>query len=201
MDAGLLTMGGPRAFQSDDTRREEVCRDLIAAAYQQGTFLLSSGEESQHYFDKYLFETRPTILRRLASLMAEMVPPDVDRLVGCELGGVPLTVALSLETGIPYVVIRDLASARRVPARVVGEIHADEKVLIIEDVVATGARAVETVDYIRKFEVDVAGVLTVVDRQQGGGDRIIQAGSSLRALLELDLDRLESMSGSLPSED
>lgn len=199
MDADLLlTKGGPRAFQSDDTRRQEVCRDLIAAAYQQGNFLLSSGEESGFYFDKYLFETRPTILRRLASLMAELVPPDIDRLVGCELGGVPLTVAMALETGIPYVVIRGTAS-NRAPDRVVGEIHADEKVLIVEDVVATGTRAAEAVAHIRGLGVEVAGVLAVMDRQQGGAEHILDAGSTFHALL--DLSDIESASGPMSSKE
>ena len=60
---------------SREQRITELGRDLLSAAYLRGSFVLRSGRTSNYYFDKYLFETKPSILRRLASFMAELVPP------------------------------------------------------------------------------------------------------------------------------
>src|SRR6266540_2530923 len=91
---------------SREQRLAELRRDLVNAACLHGEFVLSSGVESTVYFDKYLFETKPGVLRRTANLLAELVPPEADRLAGSELGGVPLATAVALETGLPFLILR-----------------------------------------------------------------------------------------------
>ena len=91
---------------SREQRITELGRDLLSAAYLRGSFVLRSGRTSNYYFDKYLFETKPSILRRLAAFMAELVPPGTDRIAGPELGAVALATALSLEMGLPFVIVK-----------------------------------------------------------------------------------------------
>ena len=43
----------------------ELRADIVRAAYVEGDFVLADGLRTNYYFDKYLFETRPAILRRL----------------------------------------------------------------------------------------------------------------------------------------
>ena len=74
--------------------------------------MLRSGITSNYYFDKYLFETKPNLLRRVASFLAELVPQGTDRLAGPELGGVALATAVSLDLGLPFVIVRILDPAR-----------------------------------------------------------------------------------------
>lgn len=183
--ADFLAAAGLGGFQSNETRRLEVGRDIMAAAYQRGNFLLSSGEPSRFYFDKYLFETKPTILRRLASLMAELVPANVDRLVGPALGGVPLAVAIALETGLPFVVLRSAEVGHRGGTHVVGELHPGERVLIVEDVIATGTQAMEAILDLRRMGADVACVLAVLDREQGAHERITELSCPFQTLFRL----------------
>src|SRR3954465_9283713 len=85
---------------------EVLGRDLVDAAVLRGDFLLRSGQRSSYYIDKYLFTTRPELLRRIARALAALVPAGVDRLAGTVLGAVPLATALSLETGLPMVMVR-----------------------------------------------------------------------------------------------
>ncbi|MBI4491202.1 MAG: hypothetical protein HY690_00200, partial [Chloroflexi bacterium] len=60
---------------SRERRLAELGQDLVHAAYLRGNFVLRSGLTSNYYFDKYLFETKPSVLRRLAAFMADLVPP------------------------------------------------------------------------------------------------------------------------------
>src|SRR5579864_3727428 len=91
---------------SSTSNDEALGRDLVAAAVLRGDFLLRSGQRSSYYIDKYLFTTQPDLLRRLSSALADLVPSAVDRLAGPALGAVPLVTALSLQTGLPFVIVR-----------------------------------------------------------------------------------------------
>lgn len=179
-----LSVGDPAALQSPAERRDELARDLVAAAYLRGSFVLSSGKPSSYYVDKYLFATKPTVLRRLASLLAERVP-DVDRIAGPELGAVPITAALSLETGIPFVIVRKVPKAYGTAAGIEGELHAGERVLLVEDVVSTAAQALGAAAVLKDAGATVSGVLAVVDREQGGAEAVVGAGMPFDALFRL----------------
>ncbi|MGH3354944.1 MAG: orotate phosphoribosyltransferase, partial [Nocardioidaceae bacterium] len=181
----VLAGPGTHPFQDSDERRDEVARDIVAASHLRGRFVLSSGQASDFYFDKYLFSTKPTVLRRLASLMAARIPPHVDRVAGAELGAVPIAAALSLETGLPFVVVRKNPKPHGTRTTVEGELHQAERVLLVEDVVTTGAQALRAAGTLADLGADVVRVLAVVDREQGGGKTVAAAGLSFDALFRL----------------
>ena len=86
--------------------RRQLARRLQASCGLTGHFVLRSGEVSDFYFDKYLFEAVPELLDAVAELASPLVPDGTEILAGLELGGVPISTALSLRTGIPQVLVR-----------------------------------------------------------------------------------------------
>ncbi len=173
---------------SRDRLRGEVASDLVAASYLRGDFTLSSGERTSFYFDKYLFETKPTILRRVADMLAEQVSPDVERLAATEGGGVALAAAVSLATGLSFVIIRRSAEAGAPPVR--GELHAGERVVLVEDVVSLGNQALTSIARLTELGATVTGVIAVIDREAGGRTALESAGhhyAPLFTLSELDV--------------
>lgn len=52
----------------------ELRTDIVRAAYVEGDFMLTGGLRRSYYFDKYLFETQPALLRRLSRFLADLVP-------------------------------------------------------------------------------------------------------------------------------
>ena len=181
--------GGP--FEQPRAQRlRELASDIAGAAYLRGDFVLSSGTRSDYYFDKYLFETKPSILRRVASLLTELIPADVDRLAGPELGSVALATALSLESGLPFVIVRKGGREYDSSRLVEGELYKRERVLVVEDVVSTGAQAIDAADRLQVAGAKVTGIIAVIDREQGGPENIAAAGHHFDALFrrsELDL--------------
>ncbi len=144
------------------------------AALLEGDFVLSSGKRSPFYVDKYLFSTEPALLRDVAEALSETLPPGVDRLAGVELGAVPLVVATALYTGLPYVIVRKAAkeyggSAGRA---VEGMIEGGEKVVLLEDVVSTGAQAVRAARELEGLGVEVVKVVAVLDRRNEPGGEL-----------------------------
>jgi orotate phosphoribosyltransferase len=175
----------PGAERSRRQRMAELARDLTSAAYLRGDFVLSSGQRSNYYFDKYLFETKPGILRRVATFMAEMLPPQTDRIAGTELGAVALAAARSLETGLPIVIPRQEMKKYSTSKGIEGELYAGERVAVIEDVISTGAQGIRAAGKVVAAGAQVLGIFAVIDREQGGGEAIAAAGYDYRALFTL----------------
>ena len=78
-------------------------------AYLEGDFLLRSGKRSRYYLDKYRFETRPDLLRPIGERLAAAIrkhAPDARLIAGPELGAVALAAAASLESGLPFLIVR-----------------------------------------------------------------------------------------------
>jgi orotate phosphoribosyltransferase len=168
--------------QSRAQQLRELANDIESAAYLRGDFVLSSGMRSNYYFDKYLFETKPSILRRISALLVELVPPGIDRIAGPELGAVPLATALSLEIGIPFAIVRkggkDYATGRLVE----GELYEGERVVVVEDVISTGSQAIRAANQLRSVGAEVVGIIGVIDREQGGPENIAAVGYHFQAL-------------------
>jgi hypothetical protein len=78
----------------------ELRADIMRVAYLRGDFELSRGLRRNYYFDKYAFQTRPAILRRLGRFLAELVPHETDRLAAPALGAVALGTAVSIRTRV-----------------------------------------------------------------------------------------------------
>src|SRR5436305_6482605 len=100
------TLGRDLSNEAGTEFREALGRDLVAAAVLRGDFLLRSGARSSYYIDKYLFTTEPALLQRLARELSSRLPDGVQRVAGPVLGAVPLVTAVSLQTGLPSVIVR-----------------------------------------------------------------------------------------------
>ena len=138
------------------------------AALLEGDFVLSSGKRSSFYVDKYLFSTQPDLLRDLADALSTRIPDGVERLAGVELGAVPLVVATSLATGLPYVIVRKAAKEHGSSAGrdIEGNLEAGERVALIEDVVTTGTQAVRAAESLVRAGVEVVTIVAVLDRRE-----------------------------------
>jgi orotate phosphoribosyltransferase len=162
--------------------KTELAERLCEAALLRGTFTLRSGKTSNYYFDKYLFETRPDLLRPVAELFAQMVPPQTDRLAGPALGAVPLVTALALETGLPFVIVRKEAKGYGTGKRLEGRFEPGDNVVMVEDVVTTGGAALSAVEALRAGGAASVTALAVLDRQEGGPEAFARADVPFQAL-------------------
>jgi orotate phosphoribosyltransferase len=171
--------------------RDELARDLVAASYLKGDFVLRSGKRSNRYFDKFLFETDPALLRRLGKHLAALIPFDTQRLAAPELGAVLLGGAVSMETGLPLVLVRKEPKGYGTSKQIEGHLSRGEKVTVIEDVVTTGGDSLRSAQVLRDAGAEVIHLVVVLDRGEGGEESIRGAGipySPLFRVSELELD-------------
>lgn len=157
-------------------------REIVETSYVEGEFTLSSGRRSTYIFDKYAFETRPKLLNAIAESMAKMLNSDISRIAGMELGGVPLATALSLKTGLPFVIVRKGKKGYGIDRSIEGDLTSGEKVVIVEDIATTGAQALLAAKTIEEAGAKVSGIVYVVDREEGAREGIESKGYRFDAL-------------------
>ncbi|HYT14430.1 MAG TPA: orotate phosphoribosyltransferase [Candidatus Nitrosopolaris sp.] len=169
----------------------ELGRDLVAASYLKGDFVLRSGKRSNRYFDKFLFETDPALLRRLGRSLARLVPSETQRLAAPELGAVLLGGAVSMETGLPLVLVRKEPKGYGTSKQIEGRFEPRARITVIEDVVTTGGDSLRSAQVLRDAGAEVIHLVVVLDRGEGGEANIRGAGipyTPLFRITDLELD-------------
>jgi len=152
----------------------------------EGTFTLRSGQVSDHYFDKYLFEGDPELLSEVVAHAVPLIPAGTEVLAGLELGGVPVATALSLATGLEAVFVRKAAKPYGTAKLAEGSDVAGRRLLVVEDVITTGGQVAMSTENLRRLGAVVENVLCVIDRSDGSHDQLRAAGLTVRAVFTAD---------------
>ena len=164
---------------------DDLARRVYDRAHLTGEFKLRSGQTSSEYFDKYLFEADPLLLRDITLAMAPLVPAGVDALAGLELGGIPIVTMLSQVTGLPALFVRKKAKDYGTCRLAEGGDVAGRRLVVVEDVVTTGGQVLLSCGELRELGATVETVLCVIDREAGGGEAFAAEGLELRPLLTM----------------
>src|SRR3546814_10280712 len=144
-------MMGPVTDETNPTGTDStLAADIDACCRLSGEFTLRSGQVASEYFDKYLFESDPVLLGRVADQMLALLPEDTELLGGLELGGIPIVTALSMRAGLPALFVRK-------KAKEYGTCKLDEvpdvegsRVTLIVDVISTGGAVRDATNALRE---------------------------------------------------
>ncbi len=153
-------------------------------AIKYGEFTLTSGKKSSYYVDIKLASTDPAVLKEIATEMTSLV--EGEKIAGMELGAVPLATALSLETDLPFLMVRKKSKGHGTGGRIEGKLEEGEMVTVVEDVTTTGGSSVETVEVLREAGAKVNKVLVVVDRKEGAEEKLKELDVELVPLITAD---------------
>ena len=161
--------------------RTSLAQRIYEASHLTGEFVLRSGRTSTEYFDKYLFESDPALLRDVATELVGLLPADVDALAGLELGGVPLATMVSQVSGLPTLFVRKEAKTYGTCRLAEGGEVDGRRLAVVEDVITSGGQVIESCRELRERGGDVAAVLCVIDREAGGAEALAAEGLKLRS--------------------
>ncbi len=169
---------------------EHLISLLARHSLQHGTFTLSSGAQASYYIDGRLTTMRPeglTTIGQLALAHFQETGWQPTAVGGLTLGADPIAYAIAYASAttpapIRAFTVRKEPKAHGTKQQIEGPLLPTDNVVIVEDVLTTGASALRAVTAVRSFGADVLGILAVVDREQGALGRLQDAGLTILCL-------------------
>jgi len=172
------------------TTHDRLLSLLAERSARRGQFTLASGRQSTLYIDARLTTMSPDGLALIGPLgLAALRATDwnVTAIGGLTLGADPISYAIayaSALSGTPLraFTVRKEAKSHGTGRLIEGPFREGDRVAVIEDVITTGGSALRAVEAIRAGGGIVAGVLALVDREEGGHEALVGAGLPVVAL-------------------
>ena len=175
----------------DRDQLTSLARDIDATCRLTGQFTVRSGQVVSEYFDKYLFESQPRLLRRVAEAMVPLLPADAELLGGLELGGVPIATTVSSLTGMPALFVRKAAKTYGTCRLAEGAEVAGRTIVLIEDVITTGGAVRAAAVALRERGAEVHTVVCAIDRSPVGTRPLDDVAIDVQSVLtRADLDQV-----------
>ncbi|GGF44610.1 orotate phosphoribosyltransferase [Marmoricola endophyticus] len=160
-----------------------LARDIDACCRLTGEFTLRSGQTSHEYFDKYLFESDPALLARVADAMVDLVPEGTELLGGLEMGGIPIATTLAARVGLPALFVRKRAKEYGTCKLAEGPSVEGRRITLVEDVVTTGGAVRDATNALREAGAVVETVVCAIDRSPAGENPLADVRLEVRPVL------------------
>lgn len=155
-----------------------------------GEFTLASGRRSDFYVDARLTTMSPEGLQLIGEIGLSALGRSgwgVDAVGGLTMGADPISYAISYASAktdrpLRAFSVRKEAKAHGTGKRVEGAFRAGDVVAVVEDVITSGGSALSAIAAVREAGGTVAGVLALLDREEGGRERIEAGGTRVLAM-------------------
>jgi orotate phosphoribosyltransferase len=172
------------------TEHAELIHLLATRSARRGQFVLASGRQSTLYIDARLTTMSPEGLVLIGTLGFTLIQQtwSVNSIGGLTLGADPISYAISYAsaksaTPLRAFTVRKEAKTHGTGKLIEGAFKAGDRTVVIEDVITTGGSALKAVAAVRNADGLVAGVLALVDREEGGREAIEAAGVPVVSLV------------------
>jgi orotate phosphoribosyltransferase len=172
------------------TAKDRLVAELRAHALVIGEVVLTSGQTAQYYVDA----KRAILLPAGFAAMGELVAARAEAWGATAVGGLTMGAdpvacsALAAGADVKAFFVRKDAKAHGLQRRVEGPLlEPGERCLVVEDVVTTGGSTLQAIEALREEGLHIVGVVSVLDRLAGGGERIAAAaGAPYEPLATID---------------
>ncbi len=184
-----------RRYRSTKTMKKRLIELVISRTFKytdKPTFKLASGRMSSFYFNCKPTTLHPEGMYLIGNLMYDFIKArrgwKVKGVGGLTLGADPVANAIAYtsylkDDPMESFVIRKEPKKHGTMQWVEGDVKKGDRILIVEDVVTTGGSSIKAVQRAKKCGLKVVGVLTLIDRQEGGKEVIEKLGIPCKALL------------------
>ena len=184
-----------RRYRSVKTMKKRLIELIIQRTFRftdKPTFKLASGKMSSYYFN-----CKPTTLNSegmylIGNLLYDLIKNRTSwkakAVGGLTLGADPISNAIAYTfflkgEQMESFVVRKEPKKHGTMLWVEGNVGKGDKVIIIEDVITTGGSTIKAIERAKKCGLNVLGVIVLIDRQEGGKEKIETKGVKVETLL------------------
>ena len=175
--------------------KRRLAKILVDKSYKEGDFLLASGRRSDYYFDCRITALHAEGSWLIGNLFFELINELIDSgncikgVGGMTMGADPLvsaTTLISWEKGKPLhgLLVRKESKGHGTNQFVEGlaNFNQGDPIVVLEDVVTTGGSLLKACQRIESAGLKIAAVCTILDREEGGREKLQGAGYELKSL-------------------
>jgi orotate phosphoribosyltransferase len=163
-----------RVTREPNLRKRQRLLEIIQAQslLKNQDFLLSSGQESNYYFDMKRTTLDPEGGGLIADLLFDMISADNARFIGgLAMGAIPIVAAVSIrswqERPIKGFFVRVEVKDHGTRELIQGFIEDGADVILLDDITTLGRSMMKAVRAVRERKCNILKVITVVDRLEG----------------------------------
>jgi len=181
LELGLNTEGAKRIL--------EIANNV--GAFLHGDFTLSSGRKSDYYFDGKKLTLSPEGAYWVGkAVFDELAEVDVDAVGGLSIGADFIVTAVALVSylegkPLPSFIVREVPKEHGTRRKVEGHLKEGSRVAIIDDVITTGDSVIKAIEAAEAVGCKVVKVIVIVDRHEGGSEKLKEAGYDFTTILDL----------------
>ncbi len=170
--------------------RERLLELVRTRALRVGRITLSSGKVSDYYVDAREVVLDPEGAYLTGKLMLDMIDRNAVAVAGMTLGADPIVTSISV---VGFIEGRSLSALiiRKEPKKhgtakfVEGPaLPEGSKVAVVDDVVTTGSSLIRSIDRLRAEGYEPIQVVAILDREEGGKERLKAAGYDLESIFK-----------------
>ena len=116
-----------------------------------------------------------------------------DCVAGPTIGADPIIAALVLTSGysgngINGLIVRKEVKSHGMSKMIEGELNKGSRAIIVDDTCSTGGSLIKAIEAVEDQGCIVTGVLTILDRNMGGREKITKRGYKFASILKVDLN-------------
>lgn len=195
-------------MQSNELRLLNILREKSVS---YGNITLSSGKKSSYYVDSKLTTFDPEGFCLVGKLVFEIIKDkdgEISAVGGLTMGADPIAIstivaAFNEKYPLKGFSVRKEAKSHGKRKLIEGNLDIDDKVVILDDVITTGSSTIKAIEAIREFGCNIIMVVTLVDRCEGGTEKIKKLGYDVHTIFTiddlLDLTKLEEVNSNANS--
>lgn len=174
-----------------ERKREKLGKIIMERSFKYSDnppFTLASGKKSNYYFNCKPTTLDPEGMNLIGEIIFDMLKnDDVTAAGGLTLGADPIANALaviSYQMGKPIksFIVRKDVKEHGTKSAIEGNVAAGEKVVIIDDVITTGASTITAIEQAQKAGLVVKKVVALIDREEGGRENILEHVGDIEAV-------------------
>jgi orotate phosphoribosyltransferase len=161
-------------------------------SYEEREVTLASGRKSNFYFDgkqTTLHAQGGLLVGRAFYAEVRQFPGPIHGVGGLTMGADPIATATSIAAQLEGVDMHAFIIRKEPKGHGTGQwlegrknLPPGSRVVIVEDVTTTGGSSLQAVDRAREEGLEVVGIVTLVDREEGARANIEAAGVARRAV-------------------